>query len=316
MEGAGSAEPIRVPAHAKVNLRLRVLGRSEDGYHALETLFLRLALRDEIEIRRGAPGIRLEVEEEPGPVTGLREPERPLPAGPENLCWQAAEAYYAALGRDPGIDLLLRKRLPAGAGLGGGSADGAAVLRGLETLHEGALGGSRLRAIAGRLGSDVPFHLADTAAALGWERGRRLLPLPAPAPRPMLVVVPGFRVATPEAYAWLDEERAGGKGGEGGAGAGAPAETAFVLPPAGRLGRWEELAELAVNDFEAPVFARHPELRALEESLREAGARPALLAGSGSALFGVFVDEETRDAGAARLEAGDGVAVIRTRGPV
>lgn len=311
MEGARSSEPVRVAAHAKVNLRLRVLGRGEDGYHALETLFLRLALRDEVEIRTGSRGIRLQVEREPGPVTGLREPQRPVPAGPENLCWMAAEAYYGALGREPNVDLLLRKRLPAGAGLGGGSADAAAVLRGLEALHEGALGDAGLQGIAGGLGSDVPFHLADTEAALGWERGRRLLPLAAPAARPMLVVVPGFRVATPEAYAWLDEEREGD-----GAGAGAPDETAFLFPPAGRLGRWEELAELAVNDFEAPVFARHPELRGWKEALLGAGARPALLAGSGSALFGVFPDEETRDAGAARLEAEDGVAVIRTRGPV
>ncbi|HKK07829.1 MAG TPA: hypothetical protein VKA44_02985, partial [Gemmatimonadota bacterium] len=142
----------------------------------------------------------------------------------------------------------------------------------------------------------------------GWERGRRLLPLPAPEPRPVLLLVPAFRVSTPEAFGWLDEARAEDRvEGAGGA---------AVLPPASRLDDWDELADLAANDFEAPVFDRHPELRAWRDALAAAGARPALLSGSGSALFGVFADEEARDEAAEGLEGEDGLAVIPTRGPV
>lgn len=302
-----SATPVRVAAHAKVNLRLRVLGRGEGGYHALETLFLRLAYRDEVELRRGSPGIRLEIEEEPGPLFGGPGRHAVLPAGSENLCWRAADAYHRALGRKPAVELLLRKRLPTGAGLGGGSADAAAVLRGLETLHGEPLGSERLEALAGELGSDVPFALADTPAALGWERGRRLLPLPAAPARPVLLLVPEFAVATAVAYRWLDEARSREQAEWSGA---------RLLPSADRLADWDELDGLAANDFEKPVFARHPELARWRDELREAGARPALLAGSGSALFGVFRDEQARDAAADRLERREGVAAIRTRGPV
>jgi len=302
-----------VAAHAKVNLRLRVLGREASGYHSLETVFLRLALRDEVELRPGEPGIRLEIQEEPGPLSRLGGAGRSVPTGAGNLCWRAAEAYGRALGEAPALDILLRKRLPAGAGLGGGSADAAAVLRGLEVLHDGALGAVRLLAIAGELGSDVPFAVADAAAALGWERGRRLLPLPAPEPRPLLLLVPDFRVPTAEAFGWLDRAReageAGGPGRRGGPGA-------ILLPSAERLANWEELAGLARNDFEDVLFDRHPRLRGWRDELAAAGARPALLSGSGSALFGVFADEDSRDAAAARLEDDEDLAVIRTRGPV
>jgi 4-diphosphocytidyl-2-C-methyl-D-erythritol kinase len=321
------SEPVRVAAHAKVNLRLRVLETSESGYHSIETLFLRLALRDEVELCVGRPGIRLEVEEEPGPLAGVVLRGEPVPRGEPNLCWRAAEAYHRALGTEPALEILLRKRLPAGAGLGGGSADAAAVLRGLEALHDGALGAKRLTELAGELGSDVPFALADTPMALGWERGRRLLPLPAPPSRPVLVLVPDFSVGTPEAYRWLDAVRAG-RGLEGAAGgAPGPAEGAgvdagdggpggaYLLPSPERLADWEELEGIAVNDFEGPVFSRHPILAAWKDELFEAGARLALLSGSGSALFAVFGREAERAAAAERFEGREGVAVLHTVAP-
>jgi len=315
-------EPVRVAAHAKVNLRLRVLETGASGFHVIETLFLRLALRDEVELAPGPSGIRLTVEEEPGPLAGPMRRGEPVPRGETNLCWRAAEAYYRALDHEPALDILLRKRLPAGAGLGGGSADAAAVLRGLEAMSGEALGAARLMSLAGRLGSDVPFALADAPAALGWERGRRLLPLPAPPPRPVLILVPEFAVATAEAYRWLDEDRAAtartgeapalpemGGGGDDGPGG------AFLLPSADRLASWEELDGLAVNDFEAPVFARHPVLAGWKAELHEAGARPALLSGSGAALFGVFHGEAERDEAAERFEGRPDVAVLHTLGP-
>ncbi len=300
------AEPVRVAAHAKVNLRLRILETGAGGFHGLETLFLRLALRDEVELAAGRPGLRLRVEEEPGPLAAVARSGEAVPRGETNLCWRAAEAYHRELGREPALDILLRKRLPAGAGLGGGSADAAAVLRGLEAMNEEGLGAARLMALAGELGSDVPFALADAPAALGWERGRRLLPLPAPPPRPILLLVPRFAIGTAEAYRWLDEARREADDGPGGA---------LLLPSADRLSSWEELDGLAVNDFEAPVFSRHPVLAGWKAELREAGARPALLSGSGSALFGVFHDETERDAAAERFEGRPDVAVLHTLGP-
>ncbi len=301
----GGEEPIRVAAHAKVNLRLRVLEATASGYHHLETVYLRLALRDEVELRAGEAGIRLEVEEEPGPLAGVARAGEPLPRGETNLCWRAAEAYHRALGIEPAVRILLRKRLPAGAGLGGGSADAAAVLRGLEALYDNALGSSSLLMLAGELGSDVPFALADTPAALGWGRGRRLLPLPPPPTRPVLLLVPDFAVSTTDAYRWLDE-----------IGTEQDREGACLLPAPERLSDWDELEGIAVNDFEVAVFARHQALRTWRDELRRAGARPALMAGSGSTLFGVFTAEGERDAAAERFEGREHLAVIRTLAPV
>lgn len=323
------AEPVRVAAHAKVNLRLRVLESGAGGFHALETIFLRLAVRDEVELAPGPPGIRLTVEEEPGPLAGAVGRGDPVPRDETNLCWRAAEAYHRAVGREPALEILLRKRLPAGAGLGGGSADAAAVLRGLEAMSDESLGAARLMALAGQLGSDVPFALADTQAALGWERGRRLLPLPAPPPRPILVLVPRFSVGTAEAYRWLDEAhaaaaareeladspRASGRIDDAGVPSAGGPGGACLLPSADRLAIWEELDGMAVNDFEAPVFSRYPVLAEWKAELREAGARPALLSGSGSALFGVFHGEAERDDAAERFERRPDVAVLHTLGP-
>lgn len=316
-------DAIRETARAKVNLRLRVLGREASGFHALETLFLRLELADEVELRPGGDGIRITVELE-GPI-GQHEADRDLagdateppdgddpdataarvPEGPENLCWRAAAAYYEAVGSEPAVEIRLEKRIPAGAGLGGGSADAAAVLRGLNRHHDGALARQRLAALAGELGSDVPFALADVPMALGWERGRRLLPLAAPPARPVLLVVPRLRVATPDAYRWLDEDRAA-----------AADDAAGILPPPEELATWDSLLSLAANDFEQPVFVRHPELAWWKEELLGEGADAAHLCGSGSALFGVFTTAEKRDAAAGRFREAGEVAVLETRGPV
>ena len=382
-------EGVREIARAKLNLRLRVLGRGEDGFHVLETIFLRLALADAVEVRSAEAGIELTVEHAPpedvpaagaedrhgtaagdgqgslfddavagdagaagaasgdgdddgpgdvedgapedggedggegGPTDGGGRNDDPggddgdpggesraarVPEGPENLCWRAAELFHEAAGRDPGLALRLVKRVPAGAGLGGGSADAAAVLRALSRLHDAPLRREELFDLAGELGSDVPFALADVPAALGWERGRRLLPLEAPPPRPMLLVVPEVRVSTPDAYGWLDEAREGG-GGPAGAGAAS-------LPAPGELSAWEGLLPTAVNDFEEPVFGRHPQLGWWKEELLGEGAEAAMLCGSGSALCGIFGDARRRDAAADRLREGGEVRVIPTRGPV
>jgi 4-diphosphocytidyl-2-C-methyl-D-erythritol kinase len=279
------------PAHAKVNLRLRVFSRGEGGYHTLETLFVRLDLHDTVEISDADHGIALALEGEAAPG---------IPDGPENLCWRAAEAYQRAVGEQGAVMIRLHKRIPAGTGLGGGSADAAAVLWLLNQRARRPLSEAELLRLGGRLGSDVPFALLGVPMALGWERGRRLLPLRPPPSRAGLVLVPGLRISTADAYAWLSaarrHESAPGSTGEGEGGG-----DAGVLPGTRRLAEWETLARLAHNDFEGPLFARHPELEACHQALRESGAIVAQVTGSGSALFGVFHDPAARDMAADRM---------------
>lgn len=315
---------VRLSARAKANLRLRVLAREASGYHGVETLLIRLELADEVEIEAGEEGIELVLEGPDGEAAAAGAAGE-VPDGPENLAWRAAEAFLEATGRRPAVRITLRKRIPAGAGLGGGSADAAAVLRGLSELHGEPLEEAALLELAGRLGSDVPFALSDLPAALAWGRGGRLLPVPPPPTRPMALVVPDTRVATADAYRWLDEDRveATGEGGaddEGKAGAagasGAGNGAAGLLPDPDLLAYWDVLEELALNDFEKPVVARIPELGWWKEELAGEGASLALLCGSGCALLGVFEGEERRDAAADRIEASGTASVLRTRGPV
>lgn len=291
----------RLRAHAKANLFLRVLDRRPDGYHDLETLFVRLGLADtvELELTGEGSGIRLAVE---GDGVGR------VPDGPENLCWRAAERYREEAGAGSGLAIRLVKRIPAGAGLGGGSADAAAVLRGLQELYGGRLPNSRVQEIAEELGSDVPFALLDRPVALGSGRGERLVPVPAPPPRPALLALPRRPVSTAEAYGWLDEDRATDRGEESGSGS--------PLPARDELADWGAIRELAVNDFEGPVFRRHPELAALRDALAEGAVGPVLLCGSGSALLAVHGDASARDAAGEKLEGREAVRVVPTRVPV
>ena len=277
-------EPLSIlPAHAKINLRLQVFERDEAGYHALETIFLLLSLHDTVEVGDSDEGIVVAVD---GEAAG------DVPVGPDNLCWHAAEAFFHAVGEPPRADIRLHKRIPAGTGLGGGSADAAAVLRLLNTRVRRPLGEAELLRLGGELGSDVPFALLGAPMALGWERGRRLLPLGPPAPLPGLVWIAPVRVQTRDAYEWLREVPRDSRAG--------------ALPGARRLAEWDTLARLAHNDFESVLFPRYPELATCCDALRSAGSTIAGMTGSGSALFGVFPDEQTRNAAAERL-TGSGV---------
>jgi 4-diphosphocytidyl-2-C-methyl-D-erythritol kinase len=254
---------------------LQVFERDEGGYHALETIFLRLSLHDTVELGESEDGIVVAVE---------GEAAADVPAGPENICWRAAKAFFHAVGQPPRADIRLSKRIPAGTGLGGGSADAAAVLRLLNSRARRPLGEAELLRLGGELGSDVPFALLAVPMALGWERGRRLLPLRPPSVRPALVWIAPVRVQTREAYAWLSEVERDSVAG--------------ALPGARRLAEWETLARLAHNDFEPALFSRYPELASCREALRGSGSTIAGMTGSGSALYGIFPDEETREAAA------------------
>ena len=259
-------------APAKVNLFLRVLAREEGGYHGLETLFCALSLADTVRVARGAPGIRLHVE---GAVdTG--PPER-------NLCVRAAERFHAALGEPAAADIHLTKRIPSAAGLGGGSSDGAATLRALNALHGEPFGRAALLEMAIALGSDVPFFVCGSALALAWSRGERLLALPPLPPRPAIVAHPGVAMPTAEAFRRLAERRGGGY---------APDARALALES---LGNWDSVAALAENDFQPVVAEEIPFIDLATSALRQGGARIALMAGSGSSVFGIFDSPDARD---------------------
>jgi len=296
--GAGSQEPGRPAvgtAHAKLNLRLRVLERDVSGYHGVETFLLRLELADRIIVRPATRGIHLEVTGDPD-----------VPTDAQNLCWKAAEALHRALDVVPAVSIRLEKQIPASAGLGGGSMDAAATLEALSRLPGLQAGPAQLIAIAGELGSDVPFGLCRLPLALGWERGRRIMPLQPPPARPVLVAVPPFGVSAAEAYRWLAADR------EEAAGSAAARPSGELLPPPESLTDWDVLAGLALNDLQPAVFRRHPELRVIHEVLCDSGAGIALLCGSGACVAGIFDTVAARDRAGEALESDAGVRTIRT----
>ena len=297
---------VTVAAPAKVNLWLRVGERGSSGFHALDTLFCSLHLADSVMVRPGDDPV-------PALHVGHARPLLETPElGPEeeNLAVRAARAFMDRAGLDGAPGIRLVKRIPVGAGLGGGSSDAAAVLRGLGRLYPGAVSASELGALGEALGSDVPFFVRGTPLAHGTGRGERLRSLaPLPA-RPVVVAIPDFGISTADAYGWLDEDRE--RDGE-------PDQGAKVRDGLegfeGGL-EWGAVAEAAINDFEASVFRRHPGLGEIKARLRDAGADPALLAGSGSTVFGVFHDSERARSAADELAEADPslrVLVTRTR---
>jgi 4-diphosphocytidyl-2-C-methyl-D-erythritol kinase len=269
----------RVTAQGKINLFLRILSREPSGYHQLETLFQRIALADAVTVRTGVEGRSLDCR---GADTG--------PAA-NNLAWRAAVAFAEAAGGPATFAIEIEKRIPVGGGLGGGSADAAAVLRALNALSAKPLDEKTLAAIAFALGADVPYLLSPHALAIGAGRGERLVPLsPLPA-RDVLLAVPSFGVSSADAFGWYAEQK----------GARRPGTRATLA--IGRALEWKTIAALAANDLEEVVAEHHPEIGALRDALRREGAMIAQMSGAGSTVFGVF------DASPSRL-AVDGIARV------
>ena len=269
------AASVRVAAPAKVNCFLRILAKEESGYHQIETLYVAVDFCDEIELHRTEGGVSVEVV---GPSVGPDE---------ENLAYRAAEALLDARGVPTGVHISLTKNIPVGAGLGGGSSDAGATLRALNVLLGEPVSADALLQIAGQLGADVPFFTCGAGAALGWGRGERLLPIPGARVWPVLLALPSLQISTSEAYEHLSVVEC----------------VALASLALDTLGRPETLAALAMNDFEASVFERHPDLGKLRKALQEAGATTARLSGSGAALFGLFNDREGADRARASLAA-------------
>ena len=257
-KGRNVTQTISLVAPAKINLSLRILGKRADGFHELETLMVPIGLADAVEVSHGTGhGITLT----------CNDPE--LPTGAENLCVKAAEAFRAATGLDHGIAITLLKRIPHGAGLGGGSSDAAAVLKGLNELFDHPLVDEELHQIAATLGSDIPFFLGSGPA---WCRGRgEILEMASAIPqRRLLLIKPPFPVPTAWAYKRYAELKESGK---------LPDQ-----PEKQFLGGLE-----IVNDLEAPVFHKYLLLPVMKTWLRQQpGVESAFMTGSGSTMVAML----------------------------
>ena len=254
-------------AYAKINFGLRILGRRPDGYHDLETVFHQINLYDELEFRLHENTVILS--------TSLKE----LPSGESNLCVRAAQLLRDLTGTRDGAEITLRKNIPLGAGLGGGSADAAATLLGLTNLWNLDVSVSELHSLALSIGSDVPFFLTGgTAYATG--RGELLEPLAVNLPYWIIVVTPPIHVSTAWAYKSLQGREFGER-----------KDLRRVLMT--HMHEPETLARELVNDFEESVFASHPEIMRIKERMLELGADCALMSGSGASVFSLARSEAT-----------------------
>jgi 4-diphosphocytidyl-2-C-methyl-D-erythritol kinase len=257
---------VRLPAFAKVNLRLEILGRRADGYHELRTIFQTISLHDTLELA-ASRGSRVELTIE-GDAGLAMEPSR------DNLVVRAIEAARRELKWKRGIRARLIKRIPVGRGLGGGSSDAAAALTGMMRLARKEIPAPRLMELGSRLGADVPFFLYG-GRALGIGRGDEIYPLPDGPRNTVLVVSPqAIAVRTAEAYRWLAARLTKHRK--------APKLWCFCALC------WSAQGEGLFNDFEAAVFPRHPRLGKIKRKLLQQGAAEASLAGSGSAVFALY----------------------------
>jgi 4-diphosphocytidyl-2-C-methyl-D-erythritol kinase len=260
---------VRIPAFAKINLRLDILGKRADRFHELRTIFQTISLHDELRLRSSrGPGIALSI-----------EGNEPLSAEPaeKNLVYRAVDALRRGLKIRGGVEIELKKTIPAGRGLGGGSSDAAAALLGYLWLTKKKVAAPQLMEIAASLGADVPFFLHG-GRALGVNKGDEIYPLPDIPKLHILVVSPKeIYVPTPDAYRWLKAKP-------------------FALTKSAVNSKLFEFCALCwsaqgsglSNDFERPVFQRYPRLDRIKRELLQRGAAEASLAGSGSAVFGVF----------------------------
>lgn len=256
---------LRLPAFAKINLGLRILGRRPDGYHEIRTVYQVISLADYLQVSLAVRPGEIEVEADAADV----------PAGPANLVYKACDRWREARRTRRGIHVAIRKTIPAGSGLGGASSDAAAAIVALERLAGDRLSLSARLEIAAGLGSDVPFFLFG-GRALGCGRGEEVYPLPDLPARNCLVVFPGFPQSTREAYDAVDSQLTAERSGRN----------------IYSFGKWPHFPwedwEAAENDFESVVFAKWPELSRLKRQLLRAGAEMASLTGSGTAVYAIF----------------------------
>jgi 4-diphosphocytidyl-2-C-methyl-D-erythritol kinase len=254
-------------AYAKINLGLRIVRRRDDGYHEIETVFHPVNLFDTIELEAGGNKILIE----------SSDPQ--LSTGRSNLCWKAADALRREGKAARGVKIRIDKRIPVGAGLGGGSSDAALVLRELPNLWNLDIGNKRLHEIAASLGSDVPYFLRP-GAALATGRGEVLDYFELSLPYWIVIIYPGIHIATRWAYEHVTPTEH-------------PTREDLKRLLAENLDRPTEWRNKLKNDFEELIFRTHETVRQTKDMLYNSGADFALMSGSGSAVFGLFRSEQS-----------------------
>jgi 4-diphosphocytidyl-2-C-methyl-D-erythritol kinase len=284
---------LTLPAFAKINWSLRVLGKRADGYHEIDTLLQTISLHDTLRFQT-TDDSRISVWCD----------DRAIPSDERNLVWRAAAALQGGYGEKHGVRIRLEKRIPAQAGLGGGSSDAAVTLVALAHLWRIEVQGNELLEIAEGLGADVPFFLIG-GAARAHGVGKTVSSVVDLGETYLLVLKPAASIATGDAYAALNS----------------PALTTSDAKIILSSSQADDLSgklnpKLLHNDFEAPVFQLEPEIKRAKTALMKSGAQTALLAGSGSAVFGVFENKHAQERAiqAIELEAGWRVFPCKTVG--
>ena len=272
---SGTPRRVTVRALAKINLSLEVLHKQADGYHYLRTIFQTVSLADTVDLAF-VPGRRTSV---------TCHSTTDIPA---NLAQRAAETVMESSGVKGEVRIRLHNRIPMGGGLGGGSSDAAAILLALPVLTGRDLLPVKLHDLAVSLGSDVPFFLLG-GTALGLGRGTELYPLSDGKPMNVAIVAPHVHVGTPEAFRALNRPVDSLTSPTSSPKINTSQLLAWFL--AGGLSG-EEWPGDCRNDFEEVVFTQHPQLRLVKRKLARGGARPAMMTGSGSAVFGIFSSRE------------------------
>ena len=261
---------MKIRAPAKINLSLRVVGRRADGYHLLDTIMVPVSLYDELEIRKLRRTTKSKKLALPEIKVTCQHPS--VPAGENNLAYRAARLLLARAKSDQSIEIRIRKRIPVGAGLGGGSTDAAATLVGLNRLLKLRLSDAQLERLALRLGADVPFFIrARPARARGI--GERLSPLGRLIRLWIVIVYPGFAVSTAWVYGNLPRKLT---------------KDGLNTSIANSSTAFDNLATLLVNDLESVTLKRYRKIGSIKQNLLRLGAAGSLMSGSGSSVFGLF----------------------------
>ena len=283
---------MEIRAPAKINLSLRVVGKRRDGYHLLDTIMVPVSLYDEIEIRKIRP-----TSEKKKAADGLIRVtcDDPLvPGGEKNIAYRAARLVMRWAGSEQPVHIHIRKQIPVGAGLGGGSTDAAATLIGLNRLLRLRLSAAKLEKMALSVGADVPFFIrARPARARGI--GERLYPIRKLARFWLVIVYPGFPVSTARVFnnyrSTLTKS---------------PVNTTIVAS----LKSFDKLPGLLFNDLESVTFGCYPRLSLIKARLLHEGAAGGLMSGSGSSVFGVFASKRQAARALRRLRKEEGATAF------
>ena len=263
-------------AYAKVNLSLRILGKRADGYHELYSVMQQIGLYDEVVLKRRESGIFLQVESDGAPGSG----HNTVPVDERNIAWKAASRFFEERSLSGGVEILLKKQIPAAAGLAGGSTDAAAVLKGLAKLYERGDSEASLCKTGVSLGADVPFCIRG-GTMLAEGIGEKLSPLPSPKALSILLIKPPVDVPTGEVYKAFDALK--------------PQEPAVDMAAILKGTEHRPLTDALYNDLAFVTEAKHPQIKTLRAELCEAGAEGALMSGSGPTVFALYTEEKTAE---------------------